>query len=167
MSNNKLPLRPNVCMIVLNQDGLIFLAEREGEAGKWQFPQGGVEPGLTLEENVLKELTEELGAPKANFRIIRKLETTNDYEFLRPPDYAKGLWGGQSQTFWLVEFTGTDSDIDLNAHVPEFMAFQWCSPEEVLKKAETVRVAGYNKALAEIKDELLKRGASCSKNKTP
>ena len=165
MNNEKLPLRPNVCMVVLNQDGLIFLAERKGETGKWQFPQGGVEPGLTLEENVVKELTEELGAKAELFRIVRKLEATNDYEFLRPPDYAKGRWGGQSQTFWLVEFLGTDADIDLNAHNPEFMAFQWCSSEEVLKKAEPVRLAGYNKALSEIKDELLKRGACSSKNK--
>lgn len=165
MIDKNLPLRPNVCMIVLNSEGDIFMGERKGEAGKWQFPQGGVEPGLSLEENVLKELSEEIGAKKSLFRIIRKLKATNDYEFLRPPDYAKGRWRGQSQSFWLVDFLGEDSDIDLEAHNPEFMDFKWCSLAEVRKIAEPVRLPGYNRALAEIEAELEASGSRSSKNK--
>lgn len=164
MTPNTLPLRPNVCMIVLNSAGLIFLGQRHGEAGKWQFPQGGAEPDLSLEENVLRELTEELGAPRDLFAIIKKLNSTHEYEFMRPPDYAKGRWRGQSQTFWLVQFRGADSDINLKAHIPEFDDFKWCTLEEVRKLSEPIRLKGYDKALTEVKDELLKRVSPKSKN---
>jgi putative (di)nucleoside polyphosphate hydrolase len=47
------------------------------------------------------------------------------------PDTLKGkLWGGryigQRQAWYLARFTGTDADIDLDAHdPPEFCEFKW------------------------------------------
>src|SRR5262245_38788123 len=101
-----LPFRPNVCMLLLNKDNLIFLGERHGNPGVWQFPQGGVEEGLSLEENVIKELHEEVGADKELFKIIKKLNAKHEYDFRTVPEYAKGVWRGQSQTFWAVRFEG-------------------------------------------------------------
>ena len=140
-------------MLVLNRKGEVFLGERLGEPGAWQFPQGGVVTGLTLEENVIKELNEELGAPAHRFRIIKKLNATHDYEFIRPPDYAKDKWRGQSQSFWLVAFEGDDGEIDLNrSGEPEFMSWCWCPPEAVLQRVQEIRVEGYRKPLAELKE---------------
>lgn len=115
----------------------------------WQFPQGGVEAGLSLEENVIKELTEELGADKKLFRIVQKLKSTHKYDFQKPPAYAIGKWRGQAQTFWLVEFAGKDSDINLSRYQPEFESFRWCTPDEVRKLAEPKRLPGYLKPLEE------------------
>lgn len=152
-------------MLVINQERKIFLGERKGEPGIWQFPQGGVEQEFSLEENVLRELEEELGAKKSKFRIIRKLESTHSYEFKRPPNYAKGRWRGQTQTFWLVAFEGKDSDFNLDAHQPEFMNFRWCTIEEVRKFTDPIRLPGYEGALSEIKnDEVISRGTRSSKN---
>ena len=83
-------------MIVVNTRGKIFLGERAGEPGIWQLPQGGAEPDLSLEENVIRELHEELGAPKKYFKIRRKLRARHRYEWQTPPKYAKGRWRGQS-----------------------------------------------------------------------
>src|SRR4051794_29365539 len=105
---NELPHRPNVCMLVHNAGGRLFLGQRKADPSVWQFPQGGVEPGCTLEENVLRELEEELGAPQKLFIIRRKLNATNTYDFAKTPRYAQGKWRGQAQTFWIVEFKGTD-----------------------------------------------------------
>jgi hypothetical protein len=44
MPKRKLPLRPNVCMLVYNARGQLFLGERLRNKGHWQFPQGGAEP---------------------------------------------------------------------------------------------------------------------------
>lgn len=150
----KLPLRPNVCMLLFNADGKLFLGERNGEPGKWQFPQGGAEPELTLEANVLKELEEELGLAASKIEIVRKLETTREYEFDRTPAYAVGVWRGQSQTFWLVEFKGSDADIDLFRHAPEFMSWRWCDPMEVRTLAEPRRLVGYEPAIREFEQYL-------------
>jgi len=144
-----LPLRPNVCILLFNQEHRLFLGERKGEPGVWQFPQGGAEPSLTLEENVLKELEEELGTPAAKFRIISKLDATNEYNFDVPPAYAEGKWRGQRQTFWLVQFLGEDEDIDLARHEQEFTDYCWCSVDEVRQRAEPKRLRGYMKPLDE------------------
>lgn len=154
-----LPLRPNVCMLVFNQEQRLFLGERHKEAGIWQFPQGGVEPEDSLEENVLRELEEELGAPKKYFKIVKRLAATHDYDFRTPPSYAIGRWRGQSQTFWLVAYYGKDSDIKFEQEPPEFTQFKWCTVEEVKALAEAKRLPGYLNPLNEF-EEFITRQAS-------
>lgn len=148
-SPNALPYRPNVCMLVFNQRGELFLGERKGEPGVWQLPQGGAKKKLSLEENVLKELHEELGAEKEDFRIIKQLQATHQYDFGEPPPYAVNKWRGQSQTFWLVEFLGNDKDIRIDRFEAEFSDWQWCPLERVRATVEEKRRGGYEAALDE------------------
>ncbi len=152
--NKKGPLRPNVCMLVMNRRQKLFLGERFGEPGVWQFPQGGVESDATLEENVLRELEEELGVDRRNLRIIKKLNSTHTYFFKKPRLYGEVEFSGQAQTFWLVEFSGKDSDIDLGRHEKEMEKFRWCTPDEVRTFAEPKRLAGYVEPLAEFEEYL-------------
>lgn len=152
---NELPLRPNVCMFVVNNQGKIFLGERFGKSDEWQLPQGGVDKGTPLEENVIRELNEELGVESAKLQIIKKLNATHTYEFKDPPGYARGKWRGQSQTFWLVRFLGTDADINLTSHhEQEFSTWVWCTPAELRAKAHPVRAPGYEAPLKEVEQYL-------------
>ena len=154
--NSILPFRPNVCMLVFNGEKRIFLGERLGSPGVWQLPQGGVEEGETLEVNVLRELNEELGVAAEHLSIVKMLKATNEYVWDHPPEYARGIFRGQSQSFWLVRFSGSDDDIHLGLHEhPEFANFRWCSPDEVRQLAEPRRQAGYAAALAEFEKEVL------------
>lgn len=146
-----LPFRKNVCLLVINTNNLIFLGERFNEAGKWQFPQGGVEDSMSLEENALREAHEELGVEIHLLNVIKKLNAVHKYDFTKIPDYAVGKWRGQDQTFWLIRFLGKDSDINLQRFHPEFSQFLWCTPGEVLQKAEAKRLPGYEPALLELK----------------
>lgn len=145
-------------MLVFNQTGLLFLGERHGEPGTWQFPQGGVDPGQPLEENVLRELEEELGAPRSCFRIVKCLQATHTYDFAHPRMYGSESFRGQTQTFWLVEFLGPDSAIRLDTSEPEFMGWGWHSPAEVRQRAEPRRLTGYTSPLAEFEQFWAERG---------
>ncbi len=147
---NKLPYRPNVCMIIINKYNKFFLGKRAGQEDIWQFPQGGIEEGYTPEENVYKELEEELGAPKNLFDIVSPLKATNQYDFSITPPYAVGKWRGQSQSFWLVRFNGSDSDINLSRFEPEFSDYQWVNFEEIEGIVEQKRVPGYKNPLKEV-----------------
>ena len=150
MPPKQLPLRPNVCMLLYNAQGRLFLGERLGKTGHWQFPQGGAEPKYTLKENVIRELREELGIKKRHIGKIKKLSSRHEYEWRTPPAYAMNRWRGQKQTFWLIEFTGEDADIDLAGYKePEFQAWRWCSVTEVRRRAASFRLAGYRGALRE------------------
>jgi len=144
-----LPLRPNVCLLIVNKKRLLFLGQRTGEKAVWQFPQGGVEEG-SLEDNALREAHEELGVDRHLLRIVQKLNATHEYDFANPPDYARGRWRGQAQTFWLLEFLGEDPDIQLSRFEPEFADFAWCPSEEVLRRVEERRRTGYEAALQEV-----------------
>lgn len=148
---NQLPLRPNVCLIIINNDNRIFVGERADNPGHWQFPQGGAEPDLSLEENALREAEEELGASSNCFEVIQQLEATHQYDWETPPDYAVGKWRGQSQTFWLIRFTGDDSEIDLNKHVPEFISWKWVDIDQVQSAVAERRWGGYEAPLKEVK----------------
>ena len=143
-------LRPNVCMLVYNSKGQLFLGERLGKPGHWQFPQGGVEPKDSLKANVLRELNEEIGITKKHIGSLRKLRARHSYLWKKVPAYAKGTWLGQRQTFWLVEFIGKNSDIKLDAgEEPEFSQWRWCSARTVRRLAASERLEGYEKAISE------------------
>ncbi len=164
MPSKKLPLRPNVCMLVFNSKGQLLLGERKNTEGHWQFPQGGVEPEYSLRENVKRELQEELGLEQESIGRLFKLRSTHQYDWSNPPSYARGRWRGQAQTFWLVEFVGRNSDIVLDSHDdPEFSAWRWCAPRTVRKLAAPHRVTGYEGPLCEFEVFWRKRKATCAK----
>jgi putative (di)nucleoside polyphosphate hydrolase len=143
-------LRPNVCILLYNSQGQLFLGERLGKRGHWQFPQGGVEPEQTLTDTVVRELREEIGVKKRHLGRIRRLKARHSYLWKSIPAYAEGKWIGQAQTFWLVEFIGRDSDIDLSdSKEPEFKRWRWVSVTQVRALAAPERRAGYRAALTE------------------
>lgn len=140
-------------MLVYNQQRHLWIGQRYG-TDVWQFPQGGVEPELTLEQNVRKELKEELGLSKRVIGAIEKLEAVNRYNFVDTPIRWKTKYRGQAQTFWTVEFSGTAKDINLekDAH-PEFSDWAWCPLDQVLERVEPLRRAGYQAPLAEFRSK--------------
>jgi putative (di)nucleoside polyphosphate hydrolase len=146
---NDLPYRPNVCILLFNKEKKLLLGERKGCPGIWQFPQGGVELDQSIEGNVIREIKEELGLSEALIEIVGCLKARHRYDFDVAPAYADGIWRGQDQTFWLVRFIGSDSDISLDSHDPEFDSWCWATPREVRSRAEKKRVTGYEAALKE------------------
>ena len=52
--------RANVGIILMRDDGRLFLGRRIGNRG-WQFPQGGVRRGEPVEQALFRELKEEIG----------------------------------------------------------------------------------------------------------
>lgn len=136
-------------MLLYNPKFQLWIGERFG-ATTWQFPQGGVEKDVSREENVIRELCEELGLERRHLGKILALEATHRYDFWHTPPHWKERWRGQEQTFWAVQFLGQDQDIDVTRHRPqEFQRGMWCPPELVLERVEPIRRAGYQKPIKE------------------
>src|SRR5690606_35697365 len=53
--------RPNVGIILTNDQGQLLWARRVGGQDAWQFPQGGINPHETAEQALYRELHEEIG----------------------------------------------------------------------------------------------------------
>lgn len=126
--------RPCVGAMLVNSEGRVFVGKRldNPKGDRWQMPQGGVDPGEDLAAAMLRELNEETGARPEQVEIVGALEGELYYDL--PEDLKGKLWGGkylgQRQTWFLARFTGTDDDIDLNAHEhPEFSEWKWVEPE--------------------------------------
>lgn len=128
-----LPYRPCVGMTIFSRDGRVFVGERLDSPGAWQMPQGGVDEGENTELAFFREMREEIGTDKAD--ILRIMDRPLRYDL--PPRLLGKLWDGryrgQEQTWVAARFTGTNSDIRIDAHTPpEFGRWQWVKLDEVI-----------------------------------
>ncbi len=119
--------RSNVGAILKRPDGKILIGERYNVEGAWQFPQGGVKKSETASEALSRELKEELSLVPAHYRLI---ETKGPYRYVFSPGRTKEGFDGQEQTYFLIEFTGADANIDVTTEQPEFTQFRWIEPSE-------------------------------------
>lgn len=123
--------------VVKKGSDLVFAAERINEPGAWQIPQGGAEAGESDIDAILRELWEETG-----IRSVKCLKSTSlryDYNFPEQVIRKRRERGwsfrkGQSVRFFLLEFFGEESEINLET-VPEaveFLSWKWIKAEEVI-----------------------------------
>lgn len=144
--------RPNVCLIIINNEGNIFLGLRAGPISVWQLPQGGIEEGDSLVDAALREAEEELGTSK--FEVITTLESTHRYDFSKPKNYGDSTYCGQFQSYVVLRFIGSDADIRVKeVEHPEFSDYRWVSLGEALQLADSIRIPAYRTALEELKQK--------------
>ena len=120
------PYRRGVGVALINTRGRVFVAQRiDTNESAWQMPQGGINEGEKPHQAALRELHEEIGTNKA--RIIAVTRRWLRYDL--PANLQKSTWGGkysgQEQKWFLMEFLGTDADIDIATTHPEFSAWKW------------------------------------------
>jgi putative (di)nucleoside polyphosphate hydrolase len=134
--SSALPYRPCVGVMLVNGAGQVFVGKRidnrEGDA--WQMPQGGIDDGEEIRAAALRELQEETGVTEDKVALIAQSREELLYDL--PDELIGKLWGGrfrgQRQMWLLGRFTGSDADIDLNAHKPpEFCEWKWVEPAEL------------------------------------
>ena len=135
--------RLNVAGILMDARGRILICERLGNAGAWQFPQGGVDDGETLEQALFRELQEEIGVDKTSYRVSAQ---KGPYHYAYDGGPIRGF-DGKDQYFFLATYSGPEDAIRLDLPHPEFQAYQWISPSDFkidwlpnMKKAMYIRV---------------------------
>ncbi len=132
--SNELPYRLGVGIMLINAQRKVFAAKRiDMTSEAWQMPQGGIDKGEKPEVAALRELLEETGTDKAE--IIA--ESRGWYHYDLPAELVPIIWGGryrgQKQKWFLMQFTGKDSDINIATiniatEIPEFSEWKWVEP---------------------------------------
>ena len=134
VNRESLPYRPAAGVMLLNHDGKVWVGQRlDSTLEAWQMPQGGLDPGEAAEDGALRELEEETGISRDKVEILAKAPGELLYDL--PDDLLgkiwKGKWRGQRQSWFLMRFTGEDTDVNLETPEPEFRAWKWADPQEL------------------------------------
>jgi putative (di)nucleoside polyphosphate hydrolase len=120
--------RPNVAGIVIDGEDRLLICERQDHPESWQFPQGGVDKGETLEEALVREMDEELGLEPGQFDVIKQ---RGGYRYQFPEGQRRfRRYVGQEQTYFLCRLLVPDTCFQLDKHKPEFVRWRWIRPEE-------------------------------------
>ena len=133
-----LPYRPGVGIMLLNEEGKVFVGQRlDSTLEAWQMPQGGIDDGEDAVTAALRELEEETGVAAHLVEIIAE---TPDWHYYDLPDDMigkiwKGRYAGQRQKWFSMRFLGTDADVAIEQKHPEFKAWRWASIEELVELA--------------------------------
>ena len=124
--------RPNVAALLIRADGALLICERWTVPGAWQFPQGGVDAGETLEQALFREVKEEIGLDPQHYEVLSQ---RGGYKYLYPADVrAKKMQKhgnhGQEQTYFLCMLKDGAPPINVDQKPREFRGYRWIVPTE-------------------------------------
>jgi putative (di)nucleoside polyphosphate hydrolase len=149
-NESDLPYRPGVGMMIINANNEIFLGKRiDTRIEAWQMPQGGIDIGETPSGAALREMEEEIGSNKGYILAESKYWYSYDLPKFLIPKLWNGSYKGQKQKWFLIRFTGQNSDIDINAFTAEFSEWRWASFTELPKVIIPFKRKLYQAVMAE------------------
>jgi putative (di)nucleoside polyphosphate hydrolase len=145
--------RPNVGIMLANDQGQLLWARRVGGHDAWQFPQGGISAGETPEEALYRELHEEVGLASDAVEVLGSTKGWLRYRlprrFIR--EGQKPLCIGQKQKWFLLRLLETDAAVQLHLNdKPEFDHWQWVSYWYPLNQVISFKREVYRKAMKEL-----------------
>lgn len=127
--------RSGIGIMLINKEKKIFVGKRiDNHSDAWQMPQGGIDAGETEDEAMFRELKEETGISAFGVKVLQK--SRGYFYYNLPYKLQKKFWGGkylgQRQRWYLAEFIGDESLVNIQTEDPEFSAWKWISREEIL-----------------------------------
>jgi putative (di)nucleoside polyphosphate hydrolase len=108
------------------------------------MPQGGIDRGEQPKEAAFRELGEETGLLPGHVELLEEIEPWIYYDF--PPALKAKLVGpyfGQRQKWFAFRLTGSDTDVRLDDHTPEFDAWRWAPLDEAADLVIPFKAAVY------------------------
>jgi putative (di)nucleoside polyphosphate hydrolase len=153
----KLPYRQNVGLMVLNAQGEVFVGQRKDNAvAAWQMPQGGIDKGEDAQTAALRELEEETGISPDLVRVVAESADWIPYDLPHAlvPKLWKGRYRGQEQKWFLLQFTGTDADVNIQTEHPEFSAWRWLKSADLVDNIVPFKRDVYVKVVEAFKEYL-------------
>jgi len=144
--------RANVGIVLMDSGGRLFLGRRTGGKG-WQFPQGGMRHGESLEQSLFRELHEEIGLNAADVRLVGS--TARWLRYRLPSRYVRRgqqpLCLGQKQRWFLLQLAADESGIRFDTTgEPEFDRWRWVDYWQPVKEVIYFKRPVYVRALHEL-----------------
>ena len=134
--------------IVLTQGDAVFLGGRVG--GRWwQFPQGGVSRGESVEAALFRELHEEIGLERDDVEVLGA--TSGWLRYRLPRHYVRDRCIGQKQRWFLLRLTASESKLRFDTTAqPEFDRWRWADYWAPVQEVVYFKRRVYVRALHEL-----------------
>jgi putative (di)nucleoside polyphosphate hydrolase len=151
--------RANVGIIVSDDEGLVLLGGRIGQAG-WQFPQGGIRRRESPEQAMFRELEEEIGLAAGDVRVLGS--TRGWLRYRLPERYVRRdsqpVCIGQKQRWFLLQLLASKERLRPDTtSTPEFDRWRWVTWWEPVDEVIHFKRRVYRRALEQLAP-LLGRG---------
>ena len=149
--------RSGVGVVLINKQKKIFVGKRiDNQSDSWQMPQGGIDVGEDEDVAMFRELHEETGISSEFVKIIKKSDDYFYYDL--PYKLQKKFWGGkylgQRQRWYLLEFLGEDSNINIALQEPEFSEWKWVEKVDLINLIVNFKRELYQQIINEFTDFL-------------
>jgi putative (di)nucleoside polyphosphate hydrolase len=149
--------RSGIGIMLINEQKQIFVGKRiDNHSDAWQMPQGGIDAGESEDQAMLRELGEETGIGEGSIKLLAK--SAGHFYYNLPYKLQKKFWGGkylgQKQRWYLAQFISDESAINIKTADPEFSAWKWISPKEILGAIVAFKRPLYSDVIKEFKQFL-------------
>lgn len=149
--------RPNVGIILCNEQNQVFWARRRAQNG-WQFPQGGIHENEDPEVAMFRELYEEIGVKPDKVSILGQTQDWLYYELppeLRRHQKKSNTFKGQKQRWFLLRYLGTENEVKLDCSPrPEFDCWRWVDYWYPAENVVLFKQDVYHQALSQLEPML-------------
>jgi putative (di)nucleoside polyphosphate hydrolase len=152
--------RSGVGIMLINKEKNIFVGKRiDNNSDAWQMPQGGLDAGEKEDDALFRELKEETGISHSGIKILQKSSEHFYYNF--PYNLQKKFWGGkylgQKQRWYLAEFVGEESEVNIRTEKPEFSSWKWIEKDEIVSVIVGFKRKLYEDVIKEFSQFLIKK----------
>lgn len=149
--------RPNVGIILCNDEGRVFWAKRKG-VNSWQFPQGGIDCNEDPETAMYRELWEETGLKAEHVEILGRTRYWLRYRL--PERYIRRdstpICIGQKQIWFILRLLTSETNVRFDCCTkPEFDNWRWVEYWHPLNDVVHFKRKVYQKAMAELAEILI------------
>ena len=115
------------------------------------MPQGGIDLNETPLVAMKRELEEETSIK--NFKVLEEFNQWLEYEL--PENLIGKIWNGkyrgQKQKWFIVRFTGEESEINIHTKNPEFIEWKWVDMNSLTDLIVNFKKHIYKDVLLELK----------------
>jgi putative (di)nucleoside polyphosphate hydrolase len=140
--------RPNVGIMLVDNNRRVLAGEAFNYRGEWMMPQGGMDEGETTLQAMQRELFEETSILPEQARVVKEHDKWLSYRFREPLKKEGVLYIGQRQKWFLLEYNGPLPDAS-KTQDREFTQFDWVTPKWLIDNTTTFKAEVYKNIFAE------------------
>jgi putative (di)nucleoside polyphosphate hydrolase len=140
--------RPNVGIMLVDNNRRVLAGEAFNYRGEWMMPQGGMDEGETTLQAMQRELFEETSILPEQARVVKEHDKWLSYRFREPLKKEGVLYIGQRQKWFLLEYNGPLPDAS-KTQDREFTQFDWVAPKWLIDNTTTFKAEVYKNIFAE------------------